>query len=95
MKLHEVKSLINEYGGLTTLSEVFESYNLPYECPQCNGSGVYSKKIIKPYPRGFPDSGWVPDTVEYVRSECTLCSGQGYTKEEYKPKLVQDGWEKS
>lgn len=93
MKAFEVKKLEQEYGSNATLAEIFESFDLPYECPQCNGKGTYSKRVVVPYPSGLPDSGWVPDTVKYVPSSCELCVGHGWTSKEYKPRMVQSGWE--
>lgn len=26
---------------------------------------------------------------------CDLCNGEGYTEHEYKPRMVQDGWERT
>lgn len=93
MKAYEAKQLIREYSATTTLKEIFESFERPFECPQCLGTGFYQKKIIVPYPRGFPDSGWVPDSIEYKRTKCELCDGHGWATKEYKPKMVQDGWQ--
>lgn len=44
------------------------------------------------YPSGLPDSGWVEDW-RYREVKCDLCNGEGYTEHEYKPKMIQDGWE--
>ncbi|MGG5341153.1 hypothetical protein [Enterococcus sp. AZ192] len=93
MKAYEAKQLIREYSATTTLKEIFESFERPFECPQCKGDGFYQKKVIVPYPSGLPDSGWVPDSIEYRRTECELCDGHGWATKEYKPKMVQDGWQ--
>lgn len=93
MKAYEVKMMIRDYSANATLKEIFEDFERPFQCPQCNGTGFYHKKIVVPYPSGFPDSGWVPDSIEYKRTECNLCYGHGWSNKEYKPKMVQDGWE--
>ncbi|WP_086348766.1 hypothetical protein [Candidatus Enterococcus clewellii] len=93
MKAYEAMKLIDEYGAHKTLQSVFESFGREFECPQCKGTGFYQKKVIVPYPSGLPDSGWVPDTIEYKRTECNLCGGHGWSDHEYKPKMVQEGWE--
>lgn len=33
------------------------------------------------------------DRYEEIKVTCDLCNGEGYTEKEYKPKMVQDGWE--
>ena len=33
------------------------------------------------------------DRYEETKVTCDLCNGEGYTEKEYKPKMVQDGWE--
>ncbi|MEI5994799.1 hypothetical protein [Candidatus Enterococcus mansonii] len=93
MKAYEVKKMMSDYSANATLKEIFEDCGRPYKCPQCKGSGFYQKKIRVPYPSGLPDSGWVPDTIEYKRTECELCDGHGWATKEYKPKMVQEGWE--
>ena len=93
MKAYEVKQMIREYSATATLEEIFESFERPFECPQCKGTGFYQKKVVVPYPSGLPDSGWVPDSIEYRRTECELCDGHGWAAKEYKPKMVQDGWQ--
>ncbi|MFD1899230.1 hypothetical protein [Enterococcus termitis] len=95
MKAYEIKKLIKFYSASATLGEIFEDFGRPYECPQCEGTGFYQKKVVVPYPRGLPDSGWVPDSIEYKRSQCELCDGHGYSDKEYKPKMVQDGWQEN
>lgn len=92
LKLIEVKELINKYGENKTLKQLADEFDMPFVCPNCSGSGYYSKKIGVPYPSGLPDSGWVPPDVRYEKTSCDLCNGNGYTKEEYKPKMVQNGW---
>lgn len=93
MKAFEAKRLGNEYGSKTTLEELFNLFERPFECPQCKGLGTYNKRTRVPYPSGLPDSGWVPDEIKYVPTSCELCEGHGWVEKEYKPKLVQDGWE--
>ena len=33
------------------------------------------------------------DNWEYYDVQCDLCNGEGYTEHEYKPRMIQDGWE--
>lgn len=58
------------------------------ECERCGKVSVR----YNAYPSGLPDSGWVEDW-KYKDIECDLCHGEGYTEHEYKPRMVQDGWE--
>ena len=44
------------------------------------------------YPKGLPESGFVYRPA-LKDEECNLCKGEGYTSHEYKPKMIQDGWE--
>lgn len=44
MKAHEVKQMIKEYSANATLKEIFEDFERPHKCPQCDGTGFYSKK---------------------------------------------------
>ena len=60
-------------------------------CPKCKGRGYVSKRY-NAYPSGLPDSGWVDDWKK-TDVECDLCKGHGWTEKEWKPKMVQDGWE--
>lgn len=36
-------------------------------------------------------------TIEILHNICSdicdLCNGEGYTEHQYKPKMIQDGWE--
>jgi len=93
MKIREIKELISSYGGEKTLNELLEAElsKTPYLCPKCNGEG-YNKVGYNAYPKGLPDSGFV-ENWKYKNVECDLCKGKGYTEREYKPKMVQEGWE--
>lgn len=81
------------YGGETTIDQLVKHIqkNKIHKCPKCNGSGTIRQKY-NAYPTGLPDSGWVEDW-QYKNITCDLCNGEGYTCHEYKPKMVQDGWE--
>lgn len=93
LKMHEIKKMIDLYGEDKTLGEMLSDYNLNFTCPKCNGIGTFKKRVVTPYPSGLPDSGYVPPRITFEPIDCDLCCGQGYTKKEYKPKMVQDGWE--
>lgn len=62
-----------------------------YKCPKCSGRGTITVEY-NAYPSGLLDSGFVYE-AGYKNVECDLCSGEGYTKIKYRPKMVQDGWE--
>lgn len=93
MKIHEVKTLISTYGEDATLSDVLKIVqgNKIHRCPKCKGAGKVSIRY-NAYPSGLPDSGWVQDW-KYKDIDCDLCGGEGYTEREYRPRMVQDGWE--
>lgn len=93
MTIGAIKDLISTYGANATLEEVLVKVqgNKIYKCPKCNGRGYETVEYNK-YPSGLPDSGWVYDPG-YKNVTCDLCKGEGYTAHEYKPKMVQDGWE--
>lgn len=61
--------------------------NRKYRCPKCGSSGkITIRKNAAEY--------WeCSDRYEYNSIECDLCNGEGYTEHEYKPKMVQDGWQ--
>lgn len=93
MIIRDIENLIYFYGGDTTLNQILESAleKTPYKCPKCEGKGTNSVKY-NAYPKGLPDSGFVDDW-RYKDVKCDLCRGQGYTDREYKPKIIQRGWE--
>ena len=84
---------MNRYGKDTTLGELVKKIqgNKIYKCPKCGGSGYISKRY-NAYPSGLPDGGWV-EVWKWKEIDCDLCKGEGYTEHEYKPRIVQDGWE--
>lgn len=84
--IKELEILADLYGENITLSEAIKrkkGKNI-YKCPQCDGEGHTIRCIPGEY-------GYTAD--RYVEEECNLCHGIGYTEHEYKPKMVQDGWE--
>ncbi|MGL5621798.1 hypothetical protein [Cetobacterium sp.] len=93
IKIIEIERLINIYGEQTTLGQLLEDKKnkTPYKCPKCNGKGEVQVKYNS-YPDNLPDSGWV-ERWAYKYIKCDLCGGEGYTIREFKPKLVQQGWE--
>ena len=93
MKIKDVKELVDAYGPDLTLGEMLKKIqgNKIHKCPKCNGQG-FIRVEYNGYPRGLPDSGWVYEAA-YKNVECDLCKGEGYTDREYKPKMVQAGWE--
>ena len=93
MKVHEVIELVEDYGANTTLGDLARSIQKEkiYKCPKCHGTGKVSVRY-NAYPSGLPDSGFV-EVWKYKDIECDLCHGEGYTEHEYKPRMIQDGWE--
>jgi hypothetical protein len=89
VKINDIKNLIADYGESTTLKDVLKKVqgNRKYKCPKCGGSGkITIRKDVAEY--------WeCSDRYEYNSIECDLCNGEGYTEHEYKPKMVQDGWQ--
>lgn len=73
------------------LQESMARLGKPFKCAKCHGKGTVSVKY-NAYPTGLPDSGWVDDW-QYKDVQCDLCKGVGWTEKEYKPKMVQEGWE--
>lgn len=93
LKATDIVSLICVYGENATLGDIYKrvANGRIHRCPKCNGNGTITIEY-NAYPKGLPDSGFVYE-AGYRDEECDLCNGQGYTKEEYIPKMVQDGWE--
>lgn len=79
MNTHEINQLIERFGDIK-LSEWAEiqKQDRKFPCPKCKTTGLMIINV--PYPSGFPDSGWVPDSQEQRR--CNLCDGIGFTKQE-------------
>lgn len=61
--------------------------NKIHRCPKCGGAGTVTKK------RNKAQYWECSDDWEYYETTCDLCDGDGYTEHEYKPKMIQDGWE--
>lgn len=93
MKIREIKELIDKYSTDITLGQLLTKIqgNKIYECPKCKGRGFITIEY-NGYPTGLPDSGYVYEAA-YKDKKCNLCKGEGYTDHEYKPRMVQDGWE--
>ena len=93
MKIHEIVTLINQFGKDATLESVLNKIqnNKIYVCPKCNGKGHMIVEY-NCYPRGLPDSGFVYEAA-YKDVECDLCNGDWYTDKQYVPKFIQDGFE--
>lgn len=90
MKICDVVRLCRTYGDNTTLAELQKEIqgNKIHKCPKCSGTGKITKK------RNIAQYWECCDDYEYYDVECDLCNGQGYTEHMYKPKMIQDGWEK-
>lgn len=85
IKIIDLENLIDEYGD-KNIGSIIETMkgNKKYKCPDCKGTGT--KKSV--FRQGM--LGW--DTI-YDYKKCELCNGFGYTEYQFKPKLIQDGWE--
>jgi len=93
VKTYEVVDMINIFGENATLKQVLSivSGGRKYKCPKCDGKGKITVEY-NGYSKGLPDSGFVYEAAfKYI--ECDICKGEGYTREEYKPRYVQDGFE--
>lgn len=88
-KINDIKTLIKVYGESATLKDVLKKVqgDRKYKCPKCGGSGeITTRKNVAKY--------WeCCDRYECYSTKCDLCNGEGYTEHEYKPKMVQDGWQ--
>lgn len=51
MKAYEVKKMMSDYSANATLKEIFEDFERPHKCPQCKGTGFYSKKNSSSLPK--------------------------------------------
>lgn len=93
IRINEIIELCGAYGENTTLGDLKRIIqgNKKYECPNCKGKG-YTVEKYNAYPSGLPDSGWVYK-AGYRNIPCDLCHSIGYTEKQYKPKMVQEGWE--
>lgn len=54
-------------------------YAKSYMCPKCKGEGMIHSYSC--------------DGRDDRHYKCDLCGGAGYTDREYKPRMVQNGWE--
>ena len=90
---HEIVDLIKIFGEDATLKQVLLTISdgRKYKCPKCEGKGKITVEY-NGYPKGLPDSGFVYEAA-FKDIECDICKGEGYTREEYKPKYIQDGFE--
>lgn len=88
IKINDVISLCEIYGSNTTLGDLARKIkgNKVYKCPKCNGIGYTTVKNNNYSWRTSP-SNMYKDVI------CDLCGGDGYTEHEYKPKMIQNGWE--
>lgn len=93
MKTCEVVDMINLFGENATLKQVLliVSGGRKYKCPKCDGKGKITVRYNS-YPKGLPDSGFVYEEA-FKDIECDICKGEGYTREEYKARYIQDGFE--
>lgn len=89
MKVREAIALMKHYGSKTTLEEVVRIVqgNRIYKCPKCGGTGTLTKR------KNTAQYWECCDNWKYYETTCDLCNGEGYTEREYKPKMIQGGWE--
>lgn len=89
MKIHEVVSLMKDYGENTTLGDLLKKIQGKriHKCPKCEGSGKVTKR------KNTAQYWECCDNWKYYDVQCDLCNGEGYTEHQYKPKMIQDGWE--
>ena len=89
MKVREAIALMKEYGAKTTLEEVVKIVqgNRIHKCPKCGGTGTVTKR------KNTAQYWECCENWKYYETTCDLCNGEGYTEHEYKPKMIQDGWE--
>lgn len=89
MKIKDVIELSERYGNNTTLAELARKIQGKkiHKCPKCGGSGTITKEV------NVAEYWECCERLVYRTFECDLCKGEGYTEKEYKPRMVQDGWE--
>lgn len=94
MKIREVKELVDRYGSCVTLGQLLTKIqgNKLYECPKCKGNGFITIEY-NGIPSWMDRSGGFDYKAAYKDEKCDLCGGEGYTDHEYKPRMVQEGWE--
>lgn len=91
LTISQVEELRQCYGGETTIDQMLAHIQgkKTHRCPKCDGAGY----IVETYNAAEP---W--DCCEQLKERkvtCDLCNGEGYTEHEYKPRMVQDGWERT
>lgn len=91
-EIYNLERLASRYGDrkISDIITELKGKNI-HKCPKCKGRGYVTEKY-NGYPSGLPDSGWVYEAA-YRDIKCDLCNGVGWTEHEYKPKMVQNGWE--
>lgn len=91
LTISQVKELKQCYGGETTIDQMLAHIQggKTHRCPKCDGAGY----IVETYNVAEP---WeCCETLKERKVTCDLCNGEGYTEHEYKPRMVQDGWERT
>lgn len=96
MTIQEAIKLRNFYGGHITLDELVNIIkgDKVHKCPQCNGTGIIklqNKRAIQVNEHQFITCK--DFNIDILTDFCELCNGDGYTKEKYVPRMIQDGWE--
>ena len=91
LTISQVEELKQCYGGETTIDQMLAHIQgkKTHRCPKCDGTGY----IVETYNAAEP---W--ECCEQLKERnvtCDLCNGEGYTEHEYKPRMVQDGWERT
>lgn len=89
MKIIEAIELCQRYGENTTLGELRKKIQGKkiHRCPKCDGKGILRECVNVA-------EGWeFTYRWEHREVECDLCNGEGFTENEFRPRMVQDGWE--
>lgn len=91
LTIGQVNELKQCYGGETTIDQMLAHVQgkKTHRCPKCDGTGY----IVETYNAAEP---WeCCEQLKERKVTCDLCNGEGYTEHEYKPRMVQDGWERT
>lgn len=91
LTISQVEELRQCYGGETTIDQMLAHIQgkKTHRCPKCDGAGY----IVETYNAAEP---WeCCEQLKERKVTCDLCNGEGYTEHEYKPRMVQDGWERT